>query len=174
MPKPSSATVAPDKNVDLSPSEPPTLTTPSLAFNVATPVHEHGGTFFHTGIPIKPDPADHYYWSNFLGFQPNPKAEIRPVATFGSDLDNPSPGFALMQDGGNNFGGGFVESEGYNSHSAASSPVLAIPLSTTTTIGNGNEGHGGNMNWINNNISSSYQTAKSNLSVLQTPVFGLE
>ncbi|CAA7062414.1 unnamed protein product [Microthlaspi erraticum] len=176
MPKPSPATVASDKNVDQSPTEPPSLTTPSLTFNVATPVHDHGGAFFHTGIPIKPDPADHY-WSNVFGFQPNQKAEIRPVATFGSDLHNPSPGFALMpvmQDGGNNFGGGFVEAEGYNSHSSASSPVSAIPLSSTGTIGNGNEGFGGNMNWMNNNISSSYQTAKSNLSVLQTPVFGLE
>ncbi|CAH2069638.1 unnamed protein product [Thlaspi arvense] len=177
MPKPSPATTAPDRTVELSPSDPPSLTTPSLTFNVATPVHDHGGTFFHTGIPIKQDPAEHY-WSNVFGFQPNPKAEIRPIATFGSDLHNPSPGFAIMpvmQDGENSFGGGFVESEEYNSHSGASSPVSAIPLSPTTTVGNGNEGYGGNVNWINNtNIANTYQTAKSNLSVLQTPVFGLE
>ncbi|ESQ42663.1 hypothetical protein EUTSA_v10013143mg [Eutrema salsugineum] len=177
MPKPSPATVAPDKTVDLSSSDPTSLTTSSLTFNVETPVHDHGGTFFPTGIPIKQDPADHY-WSNVFGFQPNQKAEIRPMTTFGSDLHNPTPGFAIMpvlEDGGSNFVGGFAESEEYNSHSAASSPVSAIPLSSTTTIGNGNEGYGGNnINWINNNISSSYQTAKSNLSVLQTPVFGLE
>lgn len=174
-PKPSPATPAPDKQVDLSPSDPPSLTTPSLSFNVATPVHDHEGTFFHTGIPIKQDPAAHY-WSNVFGFPPNLKTETRPVATFGSDLHNTSPGFALMpvmQDGGNNFGGGgFVESEGYNNHSAASSPVSAIPM--PSTVDNGNEGYGGNINWISNNTSNSYQTAKSNLSVLQTPVFGLE
>lgn len=176
MPKPSPTTVAADKTVDISPSEPLSLTASSLTFNVATPVHDHGGTFYHTGIPIKPDPADHY-WSNVFGFQANPKAEIRPIATFGSDLDNPSPGYAIMpvmQEGENNFGGSFVGSEGYNNHSAASSPVSAIPLSSTTTMGNVNEGYGGNINWINNNISNSYQTTKSNLSVLQTPVFGLE
>ncbi|KAF8086395.1 hypothetical protein N665_0627s0007 [Sinapis alba] len=167
-PKPSPATTpAPNKQVDLSPSDPSSLT-----FNVATPVHEHEGTFFHTGIPIKQDPAAHY-WSNVFGFPPNLKTETRPVvATFGSDLHNNSPGFAVMQDGGNNFGGGFVESEGYNNHSAASSPVSAIPL--PSTVENGNEGYGGNINWMSNNTSNSYQTAKSNLSVLQTPVFGLE
>lgn len=171
MPKQSPATAAADKAVDLSPSDTPPLTTSSLTFNVATPVHDHGGTFFHTGIPIKPDPADHY-WSNVFGFQATPKAEIRPIATFGSELHNPPPGFALMpvmQDGENNFGGGW-----YNNHSAASSPVSAIPMSSATTVGNGSEGYGGNINWINNNISNSYQTGKSNLSVLQTPVFGLE
>ncbi|CAH8338134.1 unnamed protein product [Eruca vesicaria subsp. sativa] len=172
-PKPSPATPAPDKLVDPSPS----LPTPSLTFNVATtPVHDNEGTFFHTGIPIKQDPAAHY-WSNVFGFPPNLKTETRPIATFGSDLHNNSPGFAVMpvmQDGGNNFGGGFVESEGYNTHSAASSPVSEIPLPSTTTVDNGNEGYGGNMNWISNNTSNSYQTSKSNLSVLQTPVFGLE
>ncbi|XP_010483252.1 PREDICTED: AP2-like ethylene-responsive transcription factor AIL5 [Camelina sativa] len=175
MPKPSqpTATTTADKTVDLTPSEPPSLTTPSLTFDVATPVHDHGGTFYNTGIPIKPDPADHY-WSNVFGFQQaNTKAEMRPLATFGSDLHNPCPGYAIMpimQEGENNFGGGYVGSEGYNNHSVASNPVSAIPLSsTTTTMGNGNEGY-----WINNNISSSYQNAKSNLSVLQTPVFGLE
>ncbi|CAA0410424.1 unnamed protein product [Arabidopsis thaliana] len=176
MPKPSPATAAADKTVDLSPSDSPSLTTPSLTFNVATPVNDHGGTFYHTGIPIKPDPADHY-WSNIFGFQANPKAEMRPLANFGSDLHNPSPGYAIMpvmQEGENNFGGSFVGSDGYNNHSAASNPVSAIPLSSTTTMSNGNEGYGGNINWINNNISSSYQTAKSNLSVLHTPVFGLE
>ncbi|XP_020871747.1 AP2-like ethylene-responsive transcription factor AIL5 [Arabidopsis lyrata subsp. lyrata] len=173
MPKPSPATAAAEKTVDLSPSDTPSPTTPSLTFNVATTVHDHGGTFYHTGIPIKPDPADHY-WSSIFGFQANPKAEMRPIATFGSDLHNPSPGYAIMpvmQEGENNFGGSFVGSEVYNNHSAHSSPVSAIPLSSTT---NGNEGYGGNINWINNNISDSYQTAKSNLSVLQTPVFGLE
>ncbi|CAE6245437.1 unnamed protein product [Arabidopsis arenosa] len=173
MPKPSPATVAADRTVDLSPSDTPSLTTPSLTFNVATPVHDHGGTFYHTGIPIKPDPADHY-WSSIFGFQANPKVEMRPIATFGPDLHNPSPGYAIMpvmQEGENNFGGSFVGSEVYNNHSAHSSPVSAIPLSSTT---NGNEAYGGNINWINNNVSDSYQTAKSNLSVLQTPVFGLE
>ncbi|KAJ0246057.1 AP2-like ethylene-responsive transcription factor AIL5 [Hirschfeldia incana] len=173
-PKPSPATISTEKQVDLSPSEPSSLTTPSLTFNVATPVHDHEGTFFHTGIPIKQDPAAHY-WSNVFGFPPNLKNETRPVATFGSDLHNTSSGFALMpvmQDGGNNFGGGFVESEGYNNHSAASSPVSAIPL--PSTVDNGNEGYGGNINWISNNNSNPYQAAKSNLSVLQTPVFGLE
>lgn len=77
-----------------------------------------------------------------------------------------------MQDEGNNFGGGFVESEGYNNHSAASSPVSAIPL--RSAVDDGNAGYGGNINWISNNTPNSYQTAKSNLSVLQTPVFGLE
>ncbi|KFK27286.1 hypothetical protein AALP_AA8G362800 [Arabis alpina] len=176
MPKQSPATAAADKAIDPSPSDPLPLTTSSLTFNVATPVHDQGRTFFHTGIPIKPDPADHY-WSNVFGFQANPKAEIRPMATFGSDLHNPSPGFAIMpvmQDGENNFGGGFVGSEGYTNHSAASSAVTAIPLSSTTTIGNGNEGYVGNINWINNNISNSYQNPKANLSVMQTPVFGLE
>ncbi|XP_048606795.1 AP2-like ethylene-responsive transcription factor AIL5 isoform X1 [Brassica napus] len=174
-PKPSPITPAPDKQVDISPSDPPSLTTPSLTFNVATPVHDHEGAFFHTGIPIKQDPAAHY-WSNVFGFPPNLKTETRPIATFGSDLHSTSPGFTVMpvmQDGGNNFGGGFVESEGYNNnHSAASSPVSAIPL--PSTVDNSNEGYGGNINWISNNTSNSYQTAKSNLSVLQTPVFGLE
>lgn len=170
-PKPSPATPASDKQVDISPSDPPSLTTPSLTSNVATPVHGHEGTFFHTGVPIKQDPAAHY-WSNVFGFPPNLKTETRQIATFGSDLHNTSPGFAIMQDGGNNFGGGFVDSEGYNNHSAASSPVSAIPL--PSTVDNGNEGYGGNVNWISNNTSNSYQPSKSNLSVLQTPVFGLE
>ncbi|XP_010452060.1 PREDICTED: AP2-like ethylene-responsive transcription factor AIL5 [Camelina sativa] len=172
QPSPATATTTADKTVDLTPSEPPTLTTPSLTFDVATPVHDHGGTFYHTGIPIKQDPADHY-WSNVFGFQANSKAEMRPLATFGSDLHNPYPGYAIMpimQEGENNFGGSYVGSEGYNNHTVASNPVSAIPLSSTTTMGNGNEGY-----WIsNNNISSSYQNAKSSLSVLQTPVFGLE
>ncbi|KAL1217480.1 AP2-like ethylene-responsive transcription factor AIL5 [Cardamine amara subsp. amara] len=176
MPKPSLATTTADKTIDIAPSDPLSLTTSSLTFNVATPVHDQGGTFFHTGIPIKPDPADHY-WSNVFGLQPNPKAEIRQISSFGSDLHNPPPGYAMMpvmQEGENIYGGNIVGSEGYNNDSAASSPVSAIPLSSTTTISNGNEGYGGNINWINNNISNSYQTAKSNLSVLQTPVFGLE
>ncbi|CAN6968252.1 unnamed protein product [Brassica oleracea var. botrytis] len=169
--KPSPVTPALDKQVDISPSDPPSLTTPSLIFNVATPVHDHEGTFFHM---IKQDPAAHY-WSNVFGFPPNLKTETRPVATFGSDLHNSSSGFPIMpvmQDEGNNFGGGFVESEGYNNHSAASSPVSAIPL--PSTVDDGNAGYGGNINWISNNTPNSYQTAKSNLSVLQTPVFGLE
>ncbi|CAN8253075.1 unnamed protein product [Cochlearia groenlandica] len=157
--------------VDLSPSA-----TSSRTFNVATPVHEHGGTFFHTGIPIKQDPADHY-WSNVFGFQANPKAEIRPIATFGSDLHNPPTGFAMMPvmlEGENSLCGNFVGSEGYNSQSATPRPGSAT--TTTATIGsNGNEGYGGNINRISSsNMSSSCPSGKSNLSVMQRPVFGLE
>ncbi|XP_010539432.1 PREDICTED: AP2-like ethylene-responsive transcription factor AIL5 [Tarenaya hassleriana] len=112
---------------------------------------------FPTGIPVvKSDSSADHYWSNVLGFQSNPRGEIR------NDIIN-----------------NFVE-EGCNGNSTLglSSGMALAPSTTTMTTGNdvnnGTEEYGGNMNWIHDNVSHSYQTARSNLSGLQTPIFGME
>ncbi|XP_010265446.1 PREDICTED: AP2-like ethylene-responsive transcription factor AIL5 [Nelumbo nucifera] len=138
-------------------------------------------------IPIKPDPAD--YWS-IIGFQ-NPSTSssqnnvknlgvestaatlFQPSTTNGaSAFQNLSPSFnmdfsttsSINETNDGFFNGGFLQQQ----HQSNS-----IPLATPITVTGGNSYDGsGYGSWVT--PLHAYQSGKPNLSVFQTPIFGME
>jgi AP2-like factor (ANT lineage) len=111
---------------------------------------------FNFALPIKHDPSTDY-WSH-LGYNT------------ALPLNNPNSVYQTsnMDFSGSNGGGGYnVQRSGIGNTTSSSS---MIPFATPIGISSGNNNEGG----ISNYSSWIYQTAKSNLSVFQTPIFGVE
>ncbi|KAL4297532.1 hypothetical protein GQ457_12G025500 [Hibiscus cannabinus] len=119
-------------------------------------------------VPIKQDQSD--YQSNIFGYNngttKTPSATVAPTSMLqcptptGYDMD-----FGVNSDSINN-------GDGYN-------VSTWIPFATPIVVNNSNninnyEGSTGYHSWNNSQPLHSYQTAKPSLSVLQTPIFGME
>ncbi|KAA8522760.1 hypothetical protein F0562_009078 [Nyssa sinensis] len=135
-------------------------------------------------LPIKQDPTE--YWS-ILGYQnsslnnaKNPSATtstLFPASTnvipfqgttpFSMDISTTS---RVSETNNNNgfFNGGYLQQQ---NNSTSSSIPFAMPI----TLNSANNYEGSDLgNWINAPSLHSFQSAKPNLSVLQTPIFGME
>jgi AP2-like factor (ANT lineage) len=110
---------------------------------------------FNFALPIKHDPTTDY-WSH-LGYNT------------ALPLNNPNSVYQTsnMDFSGPNGGGYNVQRSGASNTTSSSS---MIPFATPIGVSSGNNNEGG----ISNYSSWIYQTAKSNLSVFQTPIFGVE
>ncbi|XVE98772.1 hypothetical protein REPUB_Repub03eG0137700 [Reevesia pubescens] len=152
-------------------------------------------------IPIKQDPSD--YWSNIFGYNntaasliSSKNPSIAPTNLFHQSSNSgyriqSTSGFS-MDFGGNSAvnesinnglfnGGGYVQQQqqqqqqhsGVSSNST-SSPPFATPIVLNNSSNSSYEGSSGYGSWNIAQSLHSYQTAKSSLSVFQTPIFGME
>ncbi|KAJ8750722.1 hypothetical protein K2173_015903 [Erythroxylum novogranatense] len=147
-------------------------------------------------IPIKQDPSD--YWSNIFGYQTTntttttktknivtvSRNTLFPCSTnIGPALQNPpvfsmeykaiSSGNEGSNESGLLFNNGFMQQSVLGGVSTSSS---SIPFATPITLNNSggsNEGDSSYGSWITQSLHT-FQSAKPNISVLQTPIFGIE
>lgn len=162
----------------------------SSASSVAFASHPHptsatSGSNLSFAIPIKQDPTD--YWSNILGYKNQP-----PTTLFQSSANFQTASASNFIDHYNETNSGLYVSGGYNAvqqqqnggvfgahHHSTPPSSSSIPFATPITLNGGvnssYEGSSGYGSW--NNIAPSlhsFQTVKSNISVFQTPIFGME
>ncbi|GMJ07151.1 PLETHORA 5, EMBRYOMAKER, CHOTTO 1, AINTEGUMENTA-like 5 [Hibiscus trionum] len=119
-------------------------------------------------VPIKQDPSD--YWSNIFGYNnsttKSPSAAVAPSSMlqsptrFGMDFGVNSANNESINNG-----------DGYN---VSTSIPLATPIVSNNSDINNYEDSTGYHSWNIAQPLHSYQTAKPSLSVLQTPIFGME
>ncbi|KAJ6742892.1 AP2-LIKE ETHYLENE-RESPONSIVE TRANSCRIPTION FACTOR AIL5 [Salix viminalis] len=146
-------------------------------------------------IPIKQDPSD--YWTNILGYQNtttamnnarNSSSIVDPSALLQSSTSGPafqSPtGFSMDFNGdssvneSNNsglllFNGGYTQQQsGISTSSSGSNIPFTTPIAFHSN-GSSYEGNPGYSSWIAQSLHS-FQSAKPNLSLYQTPIFGME
>nr|QNI23739.1 AP2/ERF transcription factor [Camptotheca acuminata] len=137
-------------------------------------------------LPIKQDPTD--YWS-IVGYQnssfnnaKNPSATVttspfptttnvvpfQGAAPFSMDISTTSTVSETNSNNGLIFSGGYLQ---HQSNGTSTSIPFAMPI----TLNSGNNYEGSALgSWINSPSLHSFQSAKPNLSVLQTPIFGME
>ncbi|XP_043721625.1 AP2-like ethylene-responsive transcription factor AIL5 isoform X2 [Telopea speciosissima] len=145
-------------------------------------VSQPSSTTLSFAIPIKPDPSD--YWS-ILGFQ-NPCQTATTMSLYqdgflnGMDFsatsaaaaaanNNNNNGF-LNGGGGGGGGGGFMVPQSSSTNSS-----ISIPFATPITVSGSSNSYEGSSygSWIAPSLHA-FQSAKPNLSVFQTPIFGME
>ncbi|XP_042477298.1 AP2-like ethylene-responsive transcription factor AIL5 isoform X2 [Macadamia integrifolia] len=146
-------------------------------------VSQPSSTTLSFAIPIKPDPSD--YWS-ILGYhnqnQNNPSQTATTISLYqdgflngGMDFSATSGGAA---NGSNNNGflnggvGGFVGGPQCGSTNGSISIPFATPITVSGSSSNSYEGSSYG-SWIAPSLHA-FQSAKPNLSVFQTPIFGME
>ncbi|KAJ4959121.1 hypothetical protein NE237_026232 [Protea cynaroides] len=119
-------------------------------------------------VPIKPDPTD--YWS-ILGFQNQNQNPSQNHNGFLNGMDFYSTSVAAANEHNNGFlNGGFIGSQ----NSTTSSSSISIPFATAITVTGSNSCDGSSYgSWIAPSLHA-FQSAKPNLSVFQTPIFGME
>ncbi|XVE71830.1 hypothetical protein DITRI_Ditri10aG0183200 [Diplodiscus trichospermus] len=152
----------------------------SASSAVAFAPHSAASSALSFAIPIKQDPSD--YWSNIFGYNnstvslsgaKNPS--VAPSNFFHQSSNN---GFS-MDFGGNsavneNINTGFFNGGGYVQLQQQQSRVIATPIALNNGSNNNYEGSSGHGSWTIAQPLHSYQTAKPSLSMLQTPIFGME
>ncbi|KAB5552672.1 hypothetical protein DKX38_009983 [Salix brachista] len=146
-------------------------------------------------IPIKQDPSD--YWTNILGYQNtttamnnarNSSSIVDPSSLLQSSTSGPafqSPtGFSMdfnanssVNESNNSglllFNGGYTQQQsGISTCSSGSNIPFATPIALHSN-GSTYEGNPGYSSWIAQSLHS-FQSAKPNLSLYQTPIFGME
>lgn len=150
-------------------------------------------------IPVKADPSD--CWPNVLAYHQNPNNPLNGAKLI-STGGGPSPSPAFYQSYENNqnaFGPDFSGSQGSNhngyfngggyggnihqhqqeqesNHENGTSGSDTIPFATPIAVyssGNHDNGNGYN-SWLSSTGLHSFQSAKQNLAVFQTPIFGME
>lgn len=151
-------------------------------------------------MPIKQDPSD--FWSNILGCQnptttstslnnigKNTNGNVAQSVLFQSSTSFPSTtafnmefnnGSSTVHDSNQNgllFSGGYLQQQsgggggGVSANSSSSVP-FATPIALTSS-GSSYEGNSSYGSWIAQSLHS-FQSAKPNLSMFQTPIFGME
>ncbi|XP_050215524.1 AP2-like ethylene-responsive transcription factor AIL5 [Mercurialis annua] len=167
MSKNSSDSASDSKSIDGSRSDDRDL---SSASSVPFSSHQPVTSTLNFTMPIKQDPND--YWSNIFGCQnaKNPSAtvpqSVQFPSSFGMELIGGSN--SIDNNGGLIFNGGYLEQ--LNSTSSS------IPLATPITLNSNNSNFEGNSsygNWIAQSLNP-LQSAKTNISMFQTPIFGIE
>ncbi|KAF9680551.1 hypothetical protein SADUNF_Sadunf06G0133100 [Salix dunnii] len=145
-------------------------------------------------IPIKQDPSD--YWTNILGYQnttttknnaKNSSSIIDPSTLLQSSTSGPafqSPtGFSMdfnvnssVNESNSSglllFNGGYTQQQSGISTSSSSNVPFATPIALPSN-GSSYEGNPGYSSWTAQSLHS-FQSAKPNLSLYQTPIFGME
>ncbi|KAI6680819.1 hypothetical protein NL676_034700 [Syzygium grande] len=150
-------------------------------------------------IPVKADPSD--CWPNGLGYHQNPSNPLNGAKLISTGR-GPSPLLAFYQSFESNqtaFSADFLGSQSSNhngcfngggyggnihqhhqeqesNHENGSSGSNSIPFAAPSTLyssGNHENGNGYN-SWMASAGLHSFQTAKQNLAVFQTPIFGME
>lgn len=153
-------------------------------------------------IPVKADPSD--CWPNILGYHQNPNNLLngaKLISTGGGPSPSPvfyqpfennqnaafGPDFSGSQSSNNHNGyfngggyGGNVhqhhqeqESNHENGNSGSNSVPFATPIALYSSSGNHENGNGYS-SWIASAGLHPFQTAKQNLAMFQTPIFGME
>ncbi|KAJ6957979.1 AP2-like ethylene-responsive transcription factor AIL5 [Populus alba x Populus x berolinensis] len=190
--KNSPESVSDSKSIDVSRSDDRDLSSASSVTFASQPTT----STLSFAMPIKQDPSD--YWTNILGYQNstttmnNTKNSSSIVAP--STLLQSSTGFPAFQgptafsmdfntnssvnesnNSGLLFNGGYIQQQSGDGISTSSSSS-SIPFATPIALhGNGSsyEGNSSYGSWISQSLHS-FQSAKPNLSVYQTPIFGME
>ncbi|KAE8657984.1 AP2-like ethylene-responsive transcription factor AIL5 [Hibiscus syriacus] len=134
----------------------------SAAFSVtfaSKPSAAAGSNLSSFAIPIKQDTSD--YWSNIFGYN-NSTAKNPSVAVAAATMLQTPTSFGM------DFG---VNSNDYNVSTSTPS-ISPIALNNSGINNEGSTGY--HHSWNIAQTLHSYQTAKQSLSVLQTPIFGME
>ncbi|KAJ6857127.1 AP2-like ethylene-responsive transcription factor AIL5 [Populus alba x Populus x berolinensis] len=191
--KNSPESVSDSKSIDVSRSDDRDLSSASSVTFASQPTT----STLSFAMPIKQGPSD--YWTNILGYQNstttmnNTKNSSSIVAP--STLLQSSTGFPAFQgptafsmdfntnssvnesnNSGLLFNGGYIQQHSGGDGISTSSSSSSIPFATPIALhGNGSsyEGNSSYGSWISQSLHS-FQSAKPNLSVYQTPIFGME
>ncbi|WCJ42197.1 AP2-like ethylene-responsive transcription factor AIL5 [Euphorbia peplus] len=130
-------------------------------------------------MPIKQDTSD--YWSNIFGCQ-NTNSKNSNADQFLFPTESAFPGLGMDFNGGNesnnnNSNNGLLFSNSTNGYIQQESPSSnSLPFATPIGLNSGSsnyEGNSGYGNWITQSLHS-FPSAKPNLSIFQTPIFGME
>ncbi|KAJ6362233.1 hypothetical protein OIU78_002608 [Salix suchowensis] len=189
--KNSSESASDSKSIDASRSDERDLSSASSVTFASQPAT----STLSFAIPIKQDPSD--YWTNILGYQNtttamnnarNSSSIVDPSALLQSSTSGPafqSPtGFSMdfnanssVNESNNSglllFNGGYTQQQsGISTSSSGSNIPFATPIASHSN-GSSYEGNPGYSSWIAQSLHS-FQSAKPNLSLYQTPIFGME
>lgn len=116
-------------------------------------------------MPMKQDlPTD--YWSSVLGYNQN-QGMTSYQGTTPYSMEYPSS-TSTTTNNGYYHGGGFIQQENNNGTVVALSNGSTVPVGAPVGLNGSSYG-----NWIEQSFHSN-QPAKQNLSVFQTPIFGME
>ncbi|KAJ0592053.1 putative transcription factor AP2-EREBP family [Helianthus annuus] len=118
----------------------------------------HANNILSFGIPKKQDPCTDY-WDSVLGYNQNYQC------TTPYNMEYPSN---TTTNNGYYIGGEFIQQEYSNGSTIALSSASTIPMGTPISLNGSSYG-----TWVEQSFHS-YQPAKQNLSVIQTPIFGME
>ncbi|XP_065851009.1 AP2-like ethylene-responsive transcription factor AIL5 [Euphorbia lathyris] len=148
-------------SVTFASSQPPAMSTLSFA------------------MPIKQDPSDHY-WSNIFGCQntssKNTNADHFLFPT-GSAFPSLGMDFNSGNESNNHNNNGVLFNDNSNGYIQQESPSSSLPFATPIGLNSSNssnyEGNSGYGNWIAQSLHS-FPSAKPNISIFQTPIFGME
>ncbi|CAK7337567.1 unnamed protein product [Dovyalis caffra] len=192
--KNSSESASDSKSIDGSRSDDRDL---SSASSVSFPSQPATSTLSFA-IPIKQDPSD--YWTNILGYQNitttmnNAKNSSNIVApstliqsstsgpafqsptAFSMDFFNANPSANESNNSGLVFNGGYMQQQSAGNGISTSSSSSNIPFATPIGMhsnGGSCEGNSSYSSWIAQSLHS-FQSVKPNLSVYQSPIFGME
>ncbi|KAK8498258.1 hypothetical protein V6N13_095435 [Hibiscus sabdariffa] len=141
------------------------LSSSAFAVTFASQPYSAAGSF---AVPIKQDPSD--YWSNFFGYN-NSTAKDPSVAVAPTSMLQSPIGLSM------DFGVNSAVDESINngdSYNVSTSIPFATPIALNNSGINNCEGSTSYHSWNIVQPLHSYQTAKPSLSVLQTPIFGVE
>ncbi|GMI97501.1 PLETHORA 5, EMBRYOMAKER, CHOTTO 1, AINTEGUMENTA-like 5 [Hibiscus trionum] len=160
-----STAVIDDVNRDLS----------SAAFAVtfaSQPCSAAGSNLSSFAVPIKQDPSE--YWSNVFGYEyDNGTTKNTSVAVAPTSVLQSPTGFGMDSGVNSVINESINAGDGY--HVSTSIPFATpIVLNNDNGINNCTEGSSSYHSWNIAQPLHSYQAAKPSLSVLQTPIFGVE
>jgi AP2-like factor (ANT lineage) len=191
--KNSSESVSDSKSIDVSRSDDRDLSSASSVTFASQPIT----STLSFAMPIKQDPSD--YWTNILGYQnstttmnntKNSSSIVAPSTLLQSSTSfhafqaptafsmdfNTNSSVNESNNSGLLFNGGYIQQQSGGDGISTSSSSSSIPFATPIALhGNGSsyEGNSSYGSWISQSLHS-FQSAKPNLSVYQTPIFGME